>query len=203
MKGSAFPSTRTTNSVRLILGSQYSIGNPTLSHVQLCENYIKRARLFWELKQVLGSSMIPLRTKFDTQTTVNSHRRRKRFSSSAGLLFRSEFSDRRHNTGFGDKSRENLGQASWACYQSTLISGTSFFSQRYFPSSGRSNNWKFMRDHWRLSFPRPLAARSRVLARLASFAQIGKLARRIAVLHSPILLCLKTLLLFVSSERMV
>ena len=48
--------------------------------------------------------MIPLRTKFDTQTTVNSHRRRKRFSSSAGLLFRSEFSDRRHNTGFGDKS---------------------------------------------------------------------------------------------------
>ena len=29
-----------------------------------------------------------LRTKFDTETTVISHRRRKRFSSSAGLLFR-------------------------------------------------------------------------------------------------------------------
>ena len=104
MNGSDFPSTRTTNSVRLILGSQYSIGNPTLSHVQLCENYIKRTRLFWELKRALGSSMIPLRTKFDTQTTVNSHRRRKRSSSSAGLLLRSEFSDRRHNTGFGDNS---------------------------------------------------------------------------------------------------
>ena len=42
-------STRTTNSVRSILGSQYSISNPTLSHVQLFENHIKRARLlfFW------------------------------------------------------------------------------------------------------------------------------------------------------------
>ena len=30
--------------------------------------------------------------------------------------------------------------ASLACYQSTLISGTSFFSQLYFPSSGRSTN---------------------------------------------------------------
>ena len=30
--------------------------------------------------------------------------------------------------------------ASLTCYQSTLISGTSFFSQWYFPSSGRSAN---------------------------------------------------------------
>ena len=30
--------------------------------------------------------------------------------------------------------------ASLACYQSTLFSGTSFFSQLYFPSSGRSTN---------------------------------------------------------------
>ena len=56
-------STRTTNSVRLILGSQYSISaNPILSHVQLCENHIKQARLLWGLKQVLGSNVIPLRT---------------------------------------------------------------------------------------------------------------------------------------------
>ena len=75
----------------------------TLSHVQLCDNHIKRASLLWGLKKVLGSNVIPLRTKFDTQTksTVISHRKRKRFSSSAGLLFRSEFSDRWHNTGFG------------------------------------------------------------------------------------------------------
>ena len=82
MKG--FPSTRTTDSVRLILGSQYS----------LCENYIKQARLPRGLKQVLGSNLIPLRTKFDTQT--------KRMPALP------------------------------------LISGTSFFSQWYFPFSGRS-----------------------------------------------------------------
>ena len=58
MKGFHFPSTRSTNSVLLILGSQYS----------LCENYIKRVRLLWGLKQVLGTNLIPLRTKFDTQT---------------------------------------------------------------------------------------------------------------------------------------
>ena len=57
-----FPSIRTTNSVRLILGSKYSIDNPTLSHEQLCENHIKRAHLLWGLKQVLGSNMIHLRT---------------------------------------------------------------------------------------------------------------------------------------------
>ena len=48
----------TTNSVRLILGSQYS----------LCENYIKWARLLWGLKQVFGTNLIPLRTKLVTQT---------------------------------------------------------------------------------------------------------------------------------------
>ena len=76
----------------------------THSQVRLCENHIKPATLIWELKQVLGSNMISLRTKFNTQTktTVISHRKRNRFSSSAGLLFRSEFSDRWHtNTGFG------------------------------------------------------------------------------------------------------
>ena len=35
---------------------------------------------------------------------------------------------------------ELQGGASLACYQSTLISGKSFFSQLYFPSSGRSTN---------------------------------------------------------------
>ena len=76
------------NSVRPIHGSQYSIGNPSLSHVQLRENHIKWARLLWGLKEVLSSNNHDtLRTKFDTQTTVVSHRRRKRFSSSAGLLY--------------------------------------------------------------------------------------------------------------------
>ena len=56
MKGFHFLSTRTTNSIRLILGSQYS----------LYENYIKRARLLWGLKQVLGTNLIPLRTKLNT-----------------------------------------------------------------------------------------------------------------------------------------
>ena len=52
MKGSDFPSTRTTNSVRLILGSQYSIGNPTLSHVQLCEKYINLLVSFFTVLKV-------------------------------------------------------------------------------------------------------------------------------------------------------
>ena len=43
-------------------------------------------------------------TQFDTQMTVISHRRRERFSSSAGLLFCCEISDCRHSRGFGDKS---------------------------------------------------------------------------------------------------
>ena len=34
----------------------------------LCENYIKRARLHWGLKQIRGTNLIPMRTKFDTQT---------------------------------------------------------------------------------------------------------------------------------------
>ena len=58
MKGFQLPSTRTTNSIRLTLGSQYS----------LYENYIKRAHLPWGLKQVLDTNLIPLRTKFDTPT---------------------------------------------------------------------------------------------------------------------------------------
>ena len=58
MKGFHFPPTRTTNSIRLILGSQYSV----------YESYIKRACLLWGLKQVFGTNLIPLRTKFDTQT---------------------------------------------------------------------------------------------------------------------------------------
>ena len=91
MKGFHFPSTRTTNSVKLILGLRYS----------LCENYIKRARLLWGLKQVLGTNLIPLRNQ----------------------LWHTD--------------EEGV---SLTCYQSTLISGTSFFSQWYFPSSGRSTN---------------------------------------------------------------
>ena len=51
-----------------------------------------------------------------------------------------------HNAGFCDKSivflllAQNLGDASQACYQSTLISRMSFFIQWYFPLSGRSTN---------------------------------------------------------------
>ena len=112
MKGFHFPSTRTTNSVRLLLGSQYSF----------CQNYIKGARL-WR----------PESTKFDTQT---------------------------------------MGMPV-ACYQSALISETSFFSQWYFPWSGRNTNgilWEIVASSLFLC-PHGFAARSCVLARLASLAQ--------------------------------
>jgi len=91
-------------------------------------------------------NLILLRTKFDTQTTVISCRRTKWFSSPAGLLFQIEFTDCWHNVGFHDKSivflllTQNLGDDNQACYQSTLISGTSFFIQWYFPLSGQSTN---------------------------------------------------------------
>ena len=87
----------------------------------------------WGLKQVLGTNLIPLRTKFDTQTT--------------GMPV--------------------------ACYQSTLISETSFFRQWYFPWSGRSTNgilWGIVASSL-FPCPRGFAARSCVLARLASLAQ--------------------------------
>ena len=118
IKGFHFPSTRTTNSVRLILGTQYF----------LCENYIKRARLHWGLKQVLGTNLIPLRTKFDTPT--------KRVPA-------------------------------WP------VINQLWFSERHFSANGISLLLS--------SGPRGFAARSRVLARLVSLAQIGELARRLPI----------------------
>ena len=113
--------------------------------------YIKRARLLWGLKlQVLGSNLIPLRIKLDTQTTVISHRRRKWFFpllvfflgvSSAIADITRVYAIRASCFYI---SSENLGEASQACYESTLISGTSFFSQWYFPSSKRSTNTQIL-----------------------------------------------------------
>ena len=84
MKGFDFPFTTTKNSIRLIfvLGIFYWQSNTFTRTAFKCEDHIKR--LLWGVKQVLDSYLIPLRTNFDIQTTVISHRRRKRFSSSAG-----------------------------------------------------------------------------------------------------------------------
>ena len=94
--------------------------------------------------------------------------------------FRSEFSNHRQNTGFGDKSivflhfRENLGLGQ-ACYQSTAISRMSFFSQWYFPSSEQSTNenlWEIVASS---PFLGPLR-QHRSLARscMASFAHTNR-----------------------------
>ena len=141
---------------------------------------LKRARLYWGLKQVLGSNMIPVRTKFDTQTTVISHRRRKQFSSSAGLLFRSEFSDRQSNTCFGDKSivfqhfprKFRTGQLGMLTIN--LDFRNVIFSQWNFPSSGRSTN----ENLWEIVASSPFLSPSRL--RL-SLTYIGELARRLRV----------------------
>ena len=132
MKGFHFPSTRTTNSVRLILGTQYS----------LCENYNKRARLHWALKQVLGTNLIPLRTKFDTQT--------KRVP--AWPVINQLWFPERHFSANGISLR--LGEVQMKICKGWLQALLS-------------------------SAPRGFAARSRVLARLVSLAQIGELARRL------------------------
>ena len=131
MEGSVFPST----SKNCKLGPTY----PWLAIFYRQSNTFTRTAFLElslhqkspRLKQVLGSNMIPLITKFDTQMTVISHRRKERFSSSAGLLLRSEFSDRRHNTRVLEIrasctfAAKILGRpATQPCYQSTLISGT-------------------------------------------------------------------------------
>ena len=77
------------------------------------------------------------------------------------------------------------GSACLACSQSTLISGTSFFSQLYFPSSDEISlrQMKFYERSLQAvlsSAPCGFAARSRVLARLVSLAKIGELARRLS-----------------------
>ena len=111
------------------------------------------------------SSMIPLETKFNTQTTVISHRRRKRFSSSAGHLFRSEFSDYQQNTGFGDKSIVSLHfPRKFRADQLGLLLSINFdlrnviFQPMLFPFVWGKYKWKFMSDRYKLSFHRPLAA---------------------------------------------
>ena len=56
------------------------------------------------------------------------------------------------------------------------------FSQWYFPSSGRSRNENLKE----MVASSPFAARSRVLARLVSLAQIGELARRLKQTVNPV-----------------
>ena len=116
MMGSDFPSTRTTNSVQLTGLAVFYWQSNTFTHKAL--RVLSLHQMSPWLKQVLGFSMIPLRTKFDTETTVTSHRRREGFSSTAGLLFRSEFSDCQQNQVLAIRAssfyicRENFGQAS-------------------------------------------------------------------------------------------
>ena len=108
----------------------------------LCENYIKLARLLWGLKQVLGTNLIPLRTKFDTQT--------KRVP--AWPVINQLWFPERHFSANGISLR--LGEVQMKFYERSLQALIS-------PA------------------PRGFAARSRILARLASLAQIGELVRRL------------------------
>ena len=112
-KGFHFPSTRTTNSVRLILGSQYS----------LCENHM--------------TSPSALRAETSSRYQSDPPENQIWHTDEAG--------------------------ASLTCYQSTLISGTSFFSQWYFPSSGRSTN----EISWEIVASSPFLCPSRLRRSLA------------------------------------
>ena len=95
-----------------------------------------------------------------------------------------------HNTGFCDKSivflllAQNLGDASQACYQSTLISRMSFFIQWYLPLSGRSTICETLLQALFSSAPHGFAARLCLLAQLTLLAQIGELARRLCINES-------------------
>ena len=133
-----------------ILSSQYSIGNPTLSHVPVCDDHIK-----WHWNEpdcIEGWNKFSVRIWSPWEPNLTHRRQLSLTEGESNFLPLPVFF-------FGvssaiakvtrvlairascfNISRENLGQASQACYQSTLISGTSFFTQWNFPSSGRSTN---------------------------------------------------------------
>ena len=129
---------------------QYSIGNPTLSHVPVCDDHIK-----WHWNEpdcIEGWNKFSVRIWSPWEPNLTHRRQLSLTEGESNFLPLPVFF-------FGvssaiakvtrvlairascfNISRENLGQASQACYQSTLISGTSFFTQWNFPSSGRSTN---------------------------------------------------------------
>ena len=96
MKGFDFLSTRTTNSVRLIVGSQNSILEIEHFHTysfQMRESH-QTSPSALRAEPIFGSSLI------------DSHLPQKETAIFVlcRFFFRSDFSDRRHNTGFRDKS---------------------------------------------------------------------------------------------------
>ena len=148
--------------------------------------------------------MITLRTKSLTHrrqlplTEGESHNcslllKRELFSTSAGLLFWSEFSDSRQNTGFGDKSivflhllwKFRAGQLDLLSINCDFPNNT--FYPMVFPFilgevKGRGTNENLWEIVASAPFPSPSrrAARSRVLSPLALLTQIGELARRLS-----------------------
>ena len=176
MKGSYFPSIRTTNLVQPILGSQYSIGNTVTA---LRESY-----------QTIPSALraeTSSRVQFDppenqTWLTNDSYLSQKE-KATAGLLFGVSSAIAEITRVLAIRTlciyitHEKLGQASEACYQSTLISGMSFFSQWYFPLSGRSTN----ENSWEIVASSPFLGPSRlchslVHSRAACFARPNRRA---------------------------
>ena len=101
-----------------------------------------------------------------------------------------------HNTGFCDRSivflllAQNLRDASQACYQSTFISGMSFFIQWYSLCLGevQMKIYETLMQALYSSAPHGFAARLYLLAQLALLAQIGELARRLCINESLVLL---------------
>ena len=152
MKGFHVPSTRTTKMVRPILGSQYS----------LCV-------------QLHQTSPSALRAETSSRYQLASHAgvfRGARFSSlyEKRAPLKTPAWEARYQTDLPENQmwRTDEAGASLACYQSTLISGTSFFSQWYFPSSGRSTNeilWEIVASS---PFPCPCPFAASPLARAFS-----------------------------------
>ena len=170
MKVSDLPSTGTTHSIRLILAIFYWQAN---TFTQLCQNNTKRALLLWGLKQVLGSNMTGLRSKFDfkwttTQTTVVSHRRRKRFSSSATFLFWSELITQV----FGKKSIVFLHfPRKFRVGRLGLLSLNFNFRNVIFQPMVFPFVWVKYNENWQgMVASSPFAGPSRILAWLASLA---------------------------------
>ena len=156
MKGFDFLSTRTTNSVRLIVGSQNSI-----LEIEHFHTYSFQMR---ESHQTSPSAL-----RAETSFRFQSDRQSSPTEGESDIrplpvFFRSDFSDRRHNTGFRDKSivflhfSRKLRGCQPGMFSVNFDFRNDIFQPMVFPCVWAKYKWKFMRDSCRLSFLRPLAA---------------------------------------------
>jgi len=166
MKGSDFPSTRTTNSFRLILSLQHSIGNP-------CNTFTRRA--LRESHQTSPSALraeTSSRSQHDPPDNQIWHTYDSCLSQKEKVIFflcRSSFLEWVQqlmvlDMGFGDKSilflpfQQKVRPGQLGLLSINFDFRNVIFQPMVFPFVWAKYKWKFMRDCCKLSFLWPLVA---------------------------------------------